>query len=278
MPTVTVPNEACKSVPAELFADEPRLQQVLVNLVGNSIKFTERGSVLLKITASKERIYFSVRDTGTGISADEIPHLFERFKQVDGSSTRRYQGTGIGLPLSREIVHLMDGDIMVESELETGTTVRFFIPLRTKILSPDVSGFSSGFDSITEKSSDEKPGKRKRILIAEDEASERKIYSYLLSDEYDLVFAENGREACEMIAAVRPDLVLMDISMPEMNGIKALERVRSDEATKNIPVIAVTARAMKGEREKFLGYGFNSYVSKPIDEELLMREMHRLEN
>jgi PAS domain S-box-containing protein len=265
-----------ESAPISIFADENRLQQVLVNLLGNSIKFTEHGSVSLVISASNEKMHFSVRDTGIGIPTEEIPRVFDRFNQVDGSSSRKYEGTGIGLPLSREIVRLMGGEITVESEQGVGTTVRFFIPLRKEYHSVRGDDNITDSDSENEKHSNSKPGNRQRILVAEDEESERKIFSYLLSDRYDLVFARNGKEACAMFAAVNPDLVLMDISMPEMDGILALERIRSDEVNKNIPVIAVTARAMKGEKEKILGYGFNSYISKPIDEELLIKVMHSL--
>lgn len=266
--SVTFSIELSPEVPATVVADENRIKQILLNVLGNSFKFTEEGSVALRVSASGGRLEFSVSDTGIGIPEKDLPLIFDRFKQVDGSASRRFQGTGIGLALTREIIGLMGGSITAESR-GRGTTMRFWVPYR------EAESRMPAEDSLRETRVDLSLLPKLRLLVADDDPSGQKTFSYLLGDDYDLVFASGGEEAVSLFAKQRPDLVLMDIMMPGLDGFGALERIRSQRGGGDVPVIAVTARAMKGDRESILGAGFDGYVSKPIDGDALVGEIER---
>jgi signal transduction histidine kinase/CheY-like chemotaxis protein len=257
-------------VPDDIVVDDLRVQQVILNLVGNSLKFTSDGSVELSVAMKDGMIVFSVADTGIGIAEKDLPFVFERFKQGDGSMARKYQGTGIGLSLSREIVSLMGGTISAESVYGQGTVMRFDVPMglnteeQNEILSsvmPDMTAsnmetfFRSGL--IT-------------LLVVEDEDAGRETLRFILADRFNLIFAENGKEAVKSFNENRIDLVLMDIMMPEMDGYHVYDAIRKTDYGKYVPIVAVTARAMMGDKDKIIAHGFDAYVSKPIDSELLI--------
>ncbi len=269
-------------VPSELLGDSNRLRQVLINLVGNAIKFTKEGEVSISVELYKEAeshvsLYFNVRDTGIGISDDQIDCLFKSFSQADSSTTREYGGTGLGLAISKKIIELIGGEIGVVSTLGKGSNFWFKITLGKQRVDCDKIG--PGKIASVEKdtygkviprySISEDHSRKARILLVEDNVVNQKVAIRLLDEKLghqsDLV--SNGKEAIELLKDLDYDLVLMDCQMPEMDGYdatRAIRNVKSSVRNHNIPIIAMTANAMKGDREKCLESGMNDYVSKPI--------------
>lgn len=266
-------------VPQRLIADSGRLRQILFNLVGNAVKFTKTGQI--KVEASSSRIMedkawveFAVSDTGVGIPQDQIENIFDSFTQVDSSSTRAYQGSGLGLSIVKRLLDLMGGRIEVQSEIGQGTTFRFSLELKIPLQKVDIETKEFGHHEF-------KPVKELRILLAEDNPVNRLLASKLFNKlGHEVVTAENGREALTRLADKGPfDLVFMDVQMPMMDGIEATKRVRSDTSgsfAPQIPIIAMTAHAMKGDRERFLEAGMDDYVSKPIDKDELASVIARV--
>jgi PAS domain S-box-containing protein len=267
------------SVPDQILGDGGRLRQVLFNLLGNAFKFTEAGRIAVEATAlpycpeaGSVRLLFSVRDTGIGIPDEKIATVFEPFAQVDGSLTRRYQGTGIGLGIVRALVRLMGGDIAVESETGVGTTMHFTIRCglaEAEQAEEQAAGPSAGADFVG-----------LRVLLAEDDRVNRYAATRFLERlGCEVAAAETGREALEMLREGEYDLVIMDIQMPEMDGMQATRAIRADQglgAKSRIPVLAMTAHAMPGDREEFLAAGMNGYIAKPVDMDELSRVLSRI--
>lgn len=245
-----------------ILTDGNRLRQVMTNLIENALKFTDQGFVefgyLLKNIGDDPFIEFFVRDTGIGIPQDSQEMVFERFRQVDDTNTRKYGGTGLGLTISKNLIRLMGGDIRLESVRGKGTTFFVLLPLQAgSVVIPELV-----------KPKGPPPLKfdwsNKVMLVAEDEDS-----NYFLLDRIlrrtgvTLLWAHNGMEAIEICRKQKVDLIMMDIRMPVMDGYEATQIIKKE--FKSLPIIAQTAYALKGEREKSLAAGCNSYISKPID-------------
>jgi PAS domain S-box-containing protein len=397
-------------IPDKIISDEKKLNQILVNLISNAVKFTKEGKIVLRVHDIEDKLYFEVMDTGIGIKKKDVNSVFEEFKQIDSSTSRKYQGTGLGLALCKKLTNLLGGEINIESEYGKGTVVRFYIPYKfpkeekqkidakrkqdkdsksqkkillieddeqsrylmneylenlpyqidvavngaeglKKIASfnpdiiildlylPKISGYqilqklnnnkklreiptiiTSIVDDVPEDMLNEnirflqKPvnekdiinalahidekflhqneaetkqeqstkkqeknspvsNKPKKVLIAEDEEIGVFTVKMMLEDKYDLIFAKNGKDAVEKYLAHNPDIVLMDIMMPEVNGFDAFDMIKEKRPDDTTKIIALTARAMKDERERILDYGFDDYLSKPIEEELLQNTL-----
>ena len=250
--------------------DHVRLRQIINNLLGNALKFTAEGEVALRVGrdvlgAGGTALTIEVRDTGIGISRAERAHLFEPFSQADSSTTRRFGGTGLGLTICKRIVGLMGGAITVESAPERGSTFRIVIPV--EIVDPPSipvgrEDRAAGPHALGEAAA------TLRVLVAEDNKINRELFSFMLQPLGCRVeFVENGEEA---VAAVRQrtfDLVLMDIQMPVMDGLTAAKEIRAlDGERGRVPIVAVTANAMPGDRERFLAGRMSDYVSKPLQQ------------
>lgn len=252
-------------IPRILAGDPARLQQVLNNLISNAIKFTDIGEVritvaIIEITEDSIKLKFTVSDTGIGIDSDKIGMLFKSFSQVDSSITRKYGGTGLGLAISKQLVDMMDGEIWVESEKEKGSIFCFTASFMRK-LKCNVEA------EHTTKTEDKKNHRRLNILLAEDDKVNQLVVSGLLEKEqYSLTIADNGIEAIKLFEQNEFDLILMDIQMPEMDGIEATRKIRKmEEGTfRHIPIIAVTAYALQDDRKRFLEAGMDDYIPKPI--------------
>ncbi len=255
-----------KDVPTVLNGDSDRLGQILWNLLGNALKFTERGLVELTVSVTRQEsgricLLFKVRDTGTGISEDKLESIFDSFTQADSSLRKKHQGTGLGLTISRQLVNMMGGEIGVESEQGFGSTFHF----------------TAWFGVAKEQEVEEvrAPLTPKtlhlNILLAEDNPLNRKYLTHFLSMfGHTITTAENGIEALNILETQGKsiDLVLMDVQMPEMSGIEATQAIRESDGKlydRSIPIIALTAYAMKGDKERMLDSGMNDYVSKPVD-------------
>jgi signal transduction histidine kinase/CheY-like chemotaxis protein len=244
-----------------VFADQVRLRQVLVNLLGNAIKFTARGAVTLHVSHSGKQLNFSVSDTGIGIPREKQESIFEAFQQADNSTSRRYGGTGLGLTISRKLVESMGGKLLLTSEPGKGSTFSFNIdaPAASAVLPASHPH-------------EEAAVRLMKILVAEDNrVNQRLILTLLRKRGHTTALAANGVEALEAVDRESFDLVLMDIQMPEMDGLEAVRRIRKAEENTNrhLPVVAMTARAMAGDREAILAAGMDDYLGKPIQVERL---------
>jgi PAS domain S-box-containing protein len=279
-----------QQIPANLKGDPGRLRQVLLNLVSNAIKFTEKGTVSVQALLRKDlrgevEVYFEVKDTGIGIPAELQDHLFESFSQVDSSTTRKYGGTGLGLAISRRLVEMMRGSIGVQSDLNNGSIFWFTVTLDT-CAEQRVTPFGKEDDYIMKteepheqqyQGASEVDNQHLCILIADDCSINQKVAMYtLLSFGYQVNIVSNGKEVITRLEEQSYDLILMDVEMPDMDGFEATRIIRnSGLACAEIPIIAMTAKAMKGDREKCLDNGMNDYISKPIDHDLLKKKLQK---
>lgn len=286
-------------VPHHFYTDEHRLNQVLKNLLSNAIKFTEFGSVSLVVQKVKNEgvekiqdtymLAFSVIDTGIGVPIEKQGTIFEAFKQADGTTSRKYGGTGLGLSISREIAHLLGGYIELQSKEGEGSKFTLYLPLRdsnkpilVESLKEAASSLLKEEDYTLELENDhlKEAGKsalrNKKVLIVDDDI--RNVYALTIAlekCEMDIIVAENGREGIEMLQG-NPDtnIILMDVMMPEMDGLEAMRRIRKNHKYEALPIIALTAKAKKRNREECLEAGATDYISKPIDVDQLLSLMH----
>ncbi len=266
--------------------DELRLRQILYNLVSNAIKFTEKGEVSLKVTLEEDNIThstlrFSVTDTGIGILADRRENLFKSFSQVDSSITRKFGGTGLGLAISKNLCEMMGGKIGFESNESKGSTFWFTVPL-TKLPKDTIIVKSAEFSKEPVELEDE-AGKKKRgkirILLAEDNSTSKYLAVNILQKYgYYVDAVSNGREALEALGKYNYNLILMDLQMPEMDGFTAtrLIRLKEEKEGGHIPVIAMTAHAMKEHRIKCLESGMDDYITKPLEGKVIFQAIERV--
>ncbi|MGF1489304.1 MAG: CheR family methyltransferase [Prochloraceae cyanobacterium] len=266
-----------KDLPLFLFGDDLRLQQVLSNLIGNAIKFTETGEVTIAVSRFPEaennkanivKLRFEVRDTGIGIAIEQQEKLFQPFTQADNSTTRQYGGTGLGLTISRRLVHLMKGEIGVESTSGQGSTFWFTVPFK-QIDSSELREKTPSTKDPVSKSSP----KSLKILIVEDYHDIRCILEFMLQKlGYQADWVGNGSEVVNRLAEEDYDLVFMDCQMPVMDGYQATQTIRQQEGQKrHTIIIGLTANAMRSDREKCLAVGMDDYLSKPVTLEDLDR-------
>ena len=254
-----------------IHADERRLKQILVNLLDNAVKFTpERGKIGLDVEGDVDQqvVHFTVWDTGIGIAQEDMERLFQPFVQLDASLTRRYEGTGLGLSLVYRMVEMHGGSVTVESDVGNGSRFTFSLPWKEVRSLEELAGRRET-RGISLSSSSHSPSPQAspvpKVLIAEDnEATITTLSEYFTAKNYQITIARNGWEAFAQTRENQPDIIIMDIQMPEMNGIEAIRHIRSDKDGKHIPIIALTALAMPGDREKCLAAGANEYFSKPV--------------
>ncbi|RYG34727.1 MAG: response regulator, partial [Burkholderiales bacterium] len=258
-------------VPAWIMGDPTRFRQIVLNLASNAVKFTESGSISIRMGyldgEAPHILRVEVADTGIGIPENVRSKLFNRFSQADASTTRRFGGTGLGLAICRELVACMDGEIGVNSVVGKGSTFWFEIPTEPGA-EPEVKATGRSVAAA---------GVRMRILVAEDNPVNQTVLRKLLSGQgHDLHFVGDGMQAVEAARDGAFDLVLMDISMPVMDGPTATGLIRAlPGAVARVPIIALTANAMAGDRETYLAAGMNDYVSKPINIDLLLAAIAR---
>jgi len=265
------------NIPKILIGDPLRLSQVLLNLLNNAIKFSERGSsVTLKIALQEENaedvvLHFSIQDTGIGISSEQQEKLFQSFSQVDSSTTRKYGGTGLGLVISRNLIQMMGGDFSVESQLNVGTTMNFTVCLNKQQGEPWSS--SEGVNQTEVQQAIEKLHGVKLLVVEDNEINSEVITDYLTNYDLRIKVAHDGQEALERLSREKFDAVLMDCMMPVMDGYQCTREIRKKAQFKNLPVIAMTANAMQGDKEKVLEAGMNDYLTKPVNWETMFKVM-----
>jgi CheY-like chemotaxis protein len=280
-------------VPPALRGDPGRLRQVLVNLVGNAVKFTERGEVAVNVScdgaaAEGEEgtgciLHFAVRDSGIGISTEGQARLFRAFSQADGSTSRRFGGTGLGLVISKQLIELMGGEIEIESRVGAGSTFRFTVPCTTgEIQAPSEKREERPMVDAAE---GRKAGAVRRVLLVEDNLVNQEVARAMLENlGFEVDAAADGRAAIEAAFKRQYDVVLMDCQMPEMDGFQATAAIRAHELDpkasqsalpRRMPIIALTANAMKGDRERCLAAGMDDYLTKPFRTEQLDEVLRR---
>jgi signal transduction histidine kinase/CheY-like chemotaxis protein/streptogramin lyase len=270
-------------VPSTLVGDVGRLRQILTNLIGNAIKFTKRGGVAVSIELESQKadgicLHFAVRDTGIGVPEDKLATIFQPFEQADRSTTRKFGGTGLGLAISSHLTELMGGRIWVESKLGEGSTFHFVACFSLGTAVPEegrevwVNDSQNGPVPVVEETPHPptlvSSGHSLHILLAEDNRVNQRLASALFQKMgHQVTMVETGRAAVTAIEHNQFDLVLMDVQMPEMDGLEATAAIRKLEKSRiqRIPIIAMTAHAMKGDEERCLAAGMNGYVSKPIN-------------
>lgn len=267
-------------IPNKLIGDPIRLKQILLNLLGNAVKFTKSGSIIVtcKILEENDKgiiLKFEVKDTGIGIPENKIGTLFNSFEQVDTSTTRKYGGTGLGLTITKKLVTLMDGEIFVKSEEGKGSTFSFtarMIKIKKNIKkSKDQKNLISKIKKYD--------FSRKNILLAEDNVTNQAVAIGFLKKVGSVPdITENGLDTIEILKKKPFDLILLDIQMPGMDGYEVARAIRKkgdDDLNKFVPIIAMTANAMGGDREKCIKAGMNDYIAKPIDAPTLFSLMNK---
>ncbi|MDP3537608.1 MAG: ATP-binding protein [Azonexus sp.] len=261
-------------VPQRCISDPLRIGQVLLNVLSNAVKFTEQGGIRLAVSLRRERLVFTVSDSGIGMNEAQLADLFNPFQQADASATRRFGGTGLGLAISKRILELMHGEVNVQSQPDAGTTVEFSLPYVPSASQENGSLVASK----TPTKAVEKPLAGISFLVAEDEVINQAILEEnLIEDGARVVMVSNGREAVERVlrdGRDAYDIVLMDIQMPEMDGYEATRRIL--ELAPDLPIIAQTAHAFIEEREKCLAAGMFGHVAKPIDSDALLDLVRQL--
>ena len=256
-----------ESTPLAVIGDPTRLQQVLTNLLSNAVKFTDQGAISVLVSSKKlndtsYEICFSVKDTGIGIPEDKMSRLFQSFTQIDSSTTRKYGGTGLGLAITKKLVEMMGGMIRAESELGKGSTFYFTILADATVITP-VSGKA---EAQQESYNGVDRNHVLRILLAEDNPVNQIVMLKMLNKlGYHADVAANGIEVIHSMELRPYDLILMDVQMPEMDGFEAAREIRKRWTSEDQPkIIAITAYALKGDREKCLAAGMDDYISKPV--------------
>jgi signal transduction histidine kinase/CheY-like chemotaxis protein len=259
-----------------VLGDPLRVRQIVTNLISNAVKFTDHGSVLVRLKTTsrapgKVDASIEVKDTGGGIPPDKLGQIFEKFTQADSSITRKYGGTGLGLAITRRLVEMHGGQIRVESELGKGSTFLVTLPFEGAQISPSPS-------MVAPHEPAEVPGKAARLLLVEDNLVNQKVVLAMLRKKgYKIDIANDGQEALQKLetASVPYDLVLMDVQMPVLDGLEATRLLRRDPRWERLPIVAMTAHAMTGDREKCLQAGMNGYISKPVQPAHLIATVER---
>jgi len=268
-----------EDVPHAVKGDSTRLRQVLLNLLSNALKFTETGEVRLSVDrGAGDELHFAVKDSGIGLSPEGMARLFKSFSQAEASTTRQYGGTGLGLVISRRLAELMGGTMTAESEGPgRGCTFRFHV--RAEAVAGTSASAAPGAKPAARAALDPQMAVRHplRILLAEDNVVNQKLALRLLSQMgYGADVAVNGLQALERIGQQRYDVVLMDVQMPQMDGLEASRRITAKwKPTERPRIVAMTANAMQGDREECLAAGMDAYVTKPIRVEALVEALRQ---
>jgi CheY-like chemotaxis protein len=267
-----------------------RLQQIIKNLLSNAFKFTKEGEIAMEIRLadpqrkfgvemldqSKRVFAFTVKDTGIGIPKEKQKLIFEAFQQADGTTSRKYGGTGLGLTISREIARLLGGMIEVESAPGTGSTFTLYLPEAYSGAEAVIRDGAPDEPSATPKLPENADFSGKKVVIIDDDM--RNIFAIttiLESQNMKVLYAANGKDGVKLLKDhPDTDLVLMDVMMPEMDGIEATQIIRKTPEFVKLPIISLTAKAMKGDRDKCLAAGASDYITKPVDPEKLLSMMH----
>ena len=267
-----------KSVPEIVYGDEHRIIQILTNIIGNAIKFTKRGGIVIDCNYYDGKVTIKVSDTGIGIPDNKLEHIFSAFGQAESFTTRKFGGTGLGLAISRQLALLLEGTLTAKSRTGYGSVFTLELPLPEITKNPETHKELSHKtkDIISEESEIASAAVEDsyRILLAEDNRINQMLVKAILkSMDYVCDIAENGKIALDKLSLNHYDLLLLDMQMPVMDGMETIKHIRANENHKNLHVIALTANAMAGDAENYINAGCDDYISKPVDTELLKRKV-----
>ena len=282
-------SDLAPDVPSEIIGDMRRIRQILINLLGNSVKFTTRGWVVLRVTKAtldgRPALDFSVEDTGPGIPAEMVDHLFKPFTQVDSKLNRPFEGTGLGLAISLRLAEAMGGTILLTSTPDKGSTFTLRLPCEF-VVPPGVAAEGSqqildaGAKKVrAQKSGGIRPDQAAPVLVVEDDSSSSMLAGRMLERlGYRAEFAADGQRAFEVFAPGKYSAILMDMQMPVMDGLEATQKIREIETGERVPIIALTANVLPGDRERCLAAGMDEFLTKPFKvaelSEMLSRILH----
>ncbi|MFO7728205.1 MAG: response regulator, partial [Desulfonatronovibrio sp.] len=268
-----------KDLPQLLTGDHVRLSQILFNLVGNAVKYTQQGEVRVQVYhlpgGSPElcRILFVIKDTGQGIQEDRLEQVFEKFRQVENSDSpyaRQFEGAGLGLPLVKRLVRLMGGNLSLTSQPGAGTEVYVSLPFKVP------EALQQKTEGLQEETHSANAGAAQVLVVDDEQTTQFHIQRLLEKNGYRVTVAEDGEGALAKLAQDQYDCVLMDVQMPVMDGVEATKKIRSsNHGFRDIPIIALTAYAMSGDREKFLDYSMDDYIAKPVNKDELLKVIER---
>ena len=272
--SVALNAEVSPDVPRQISGDPLRIRQIIANLVGNAVKFTEHGSVTVRAGGEftqpgQFKLRITVQDSGTGIPADKLLSIFEKFVQADGTVSRRFGGTGLGLAITRSLVELHGGAIQVQSELGRGSTFSV-----TLLCEADAAISAAQQANVPEHApaASSPPPSPARILVVEDNQVNQKVVTAVLRKRgFCIELANDGQEALNKLdTSAAFDLILMDVQMPVLDGLEATRLIRKEARWNSLPIVAMTAHAMNGDKERCLEAGMNGYISKPVHPSLLL--------
>ncbi len=262
-------------LPECVLLDGTRLRQILINLIGNALKFTERGYVKLSVrceptTENAVQLFISVEDTGVGIPEDQRERIFSAFVQRDGQDNRKYGGTGLGLTISKKLANLMNGDIFVESKVGKGST--FTVALYdVPVIDAAIEQENQQDNAKSEKRTVNIEFKRATVLVVEDDDATRQLLKeYIANANLNIIEAQNGIEALNKLKVIRPDVILTDIKMPLMDGHQLIRKIRNDDRLKHIPIVVISANALTSEKQQTMALGVDKYLCKPISREAVL--------
>jgi len=272
--------EVDPAAPTKVIGDPLRVRQIAANLLSNALKFTEKGWVCLRLSgiegglAGPAQMCIAVSDTGAGIEADKLTAIFEKFTQADGSITRKYGGTGLGLAITKRLVEMQGGQVLVESKVGKGSTFTMTLPWEPVIeaATPDTA------PNATQQLAEVVPMQVRVLLVEDNLVNQKVVLAILRKKGFQIDVSNDGREALSKLetAADPYDIVLMDVQMPVLDGLETTRIIRKNQRWDRLPIVAMTAHAMNGDRERCLQAGMNSYVSKPVQPAHLVSVIEKL--
>ena len=278
---VQLQSKKARNLPKYIFSDLDKITRILSNVLSNAVKFTHQGKIKLDVKFDKKpgTLQITVTDTGIGMSNDQLEKIFLSFKQVRNVDRRKYQGTGLGLTISKRMVDLMGGTISVESKKGKGTTFHFSIP---------VKDFSDEDNKIIEKPESNRKGKNQKkptknkgrkkplILLVDDNKDNQYAVKFILEEQgYRIVFASNGKQGIKQALKQKPDLILMDLMMPGIDGYKATQKIRENSEMKKTPIIAMTAKTIQEDKKRAIKAGCNEYLGKPFTLDSILAKVEK---
>jgi len=269
-----------KKLPEYIFSDQDKINQVLTNILGNAIKFTEKGKIVVSVKPENRgtQVHFAIVDTGVGMDKKEIDNIFQAFKQLDHTDRRRYEGTGLGLSISRRLWLLLGGTITVESKKGKGTAFHLLLPI--KEVHQRLKRTTDPVPVTNRKESQPKERIQKTtknlILLVDDNHDNQYAVKFILEDKgYRVVFAKNGAEGIQKAVNLKPDLILMDMMMPNVDGYQATKKIRTYKSMKTVPIIAMTAKSPQEDRRQAIKAGCNEYLTKPFNLDDILRKVKK---
>ncbi len=273
-----------KKLPQYIFSDQDKISQVMTNILGNAIKFTERGKIVVAIKpeARGSQLHFSISDTGIGIDQAEISKIFQSYQQLEHTDRQRFEGTGLGLAIAKQMWTLLGGTISVESKKGKGTTFHLLLPLKKelgekeKLLAEAISAPNNRGETAPRAGVKKSRNEKNLILLVDDNQDNQYAVKFILEDKgYRVVFARDGAEGIEKAVKLKPDLILMDMMMPKVDGYQATQKIRSYKVLKNVPIIAMTAKSSQEDRRQAIKAGCNEYLSKPFNLEDVLKKVEK---